>query len=389
MSVQGFVAPGFERVRDAFAANFARAGDYQEVGAALAAYHRGTLVVDLWGGHADSARTRPWTRETLVNVWSATKAVTATALAVLVDRGLIAYDDPVARVWPEFAQGGKQGVTIAHVLSHQAGLPGFAEPTSVDDQRDFPGCIAKLERQAPVWAPGEATSYHAMTYGWLAGEIVRRVSGRSPGAFIAEAVTGPIGADIFVGLPEGEEPRVAEILAPRRQAEPPPMPPAALMALTNPIQVPTAPNSRAWRAAEIPAANGQASALGLARLYAALAGGGALEDARILSDEGVRGLAQPATSGGRVDQFLGFVDAWAMGVALNRPGIYGPNPNAFGHSGWGGSFGCADPDAGVAIGYVCNQMGPELVGDPRTTGLCQAILGSAGDLADRPAGAAH
>jgi len=161
------------------------------------------------------------------------------------------------------------------------------------------------------------------------------------------------------------------------------------MALTNPIQVPTAPNSRAWRAAEIPAANGQASALGLARLYAALAGGGALEDARILSDEGVRGLAQPATSGGRVDQFLGFVDAWAMGVALNRPGIYGPNPNAFGHSGWGGSFGCADPDAGVAIGYVCNQMGPELVGDPRTTGLCQAILGSAGDLADRPAGAAH
>jgi CubicO group peptidase (beta-lactamase class C family) len=147
-----------------------------------------------------------------------------------------------------------------------------------------------------------------------------------------------------------------------------------MMALTNPAQRPGAPNARAWRAAEIPAANGQASAMGLARLYAALAGGGELEGARILSPEGVSRLTAAATGDGRIDQFLGFTDAWAMGVALNRPGVYGPNRDAYGHSGWGGSFGCADPAAEVAIGYVCNQMGPELVGDPRTAGLCQAVL---------------
>jgi CubicO group peptidase (beta-lactamase class C family) len=376
-TIHGVVAPGFERVRDAFAANFERAGDYQEVGAALAAYRHGKLVVDLWGGHADAAKTRPWTRETLINVWSATKGVTAAAMAVLVDRGLIAYEDRVSTVWPEFAGADKAETTLAQLMSHQAGLPGFAEPTSVEDQLDFTGCVGKLERQATAWIPGEATSYHAMTYGWLAGEVIRRVSGKSPGAVIAETVAGPLDADIFVGLPSSEEPRAAEILAPKRQPEIPPLSPAAMMAITNPVQSATAPNSRAWRAAEIPSANGQASALGLARLYAALVGGGELDDARILSPDGVRKLLTPATASGRVDQFLGFADAWGMGVALNRPGIYGPNPDAFGHSGWGGSFGCADPATGVSIGYVCNQMGPELVGDPRTGGLCQAILEAA------------
>lgn len=377
ISISGSVAPGFERARDAFAVNFEREGDYQETGAALTAYRGGELVVDLWGGWADAARTRPWTRETLINVWSSTKGVTATALAVLVDLGLIDYDDPVAKVWPEFAQAEKAAVTVAQLLSHQAGLPGFAKATTIADQLDFAGCVGKLERQTPVWEPGKATSYHAMTYGWLAGEVIRRVSGKSPGAFIAEAVAGPLGADIFVGLPASEELRVAEILAPKSQAEVPSLSPAAMMALTNPAQSPTAPNDRAWREAEIPAANGLANAAGLARLYAALVGGGALDGARILSADGVRRMTAPATTDGRIDLLLGFTDTWAMGMALNRPGIYGTNRDAFGHSGWGGSFGCADPDAGVAIGYVCNQMGPELVGDPRTAGLCQAILDAA------------
>jgi CubicO group peptidase (beta-lactamase class C family) len=376
-AIEGFVAPGFEAAREAFAANFARPGDYQEIGAALAAYRHGQLVVDLWGGFADPARTRRWKRDTLVNVWSATKGAMATAMAVLVDRGVIAYDQPVASLWPEFAQSGKGQTTIAQVLSHQAGLPGFAEPTSLEDQFDFAGCVAKLERQPPAWVPGTATSYHAMTYGWLAGEIIRRASGLSPGRFLAEAVAGPLGAEIHVGLPTSEAPRVAETVAPTRMAEPPPLPPAAMMALINPAQSPVAANDPLWRAAEIPAANGQASALGLARVYAALVGGGELENVRILSPDTIKRMTTPATRDGRADQFLGFVDAWAMGVILNRPRIYGPNPGAFGHSGWGGAFGCADPDAGVAIGYVCNQMGPELVGDPRTAGLCQAILGAA------------
>ena len=378
-AIEGFTTKAFAGVGEAFAENFRRAGDYQEVGAAIAVFHRGKCVVDLWGGHADAARTRPWKRDTLVNVWSATKGVTATAIAALVDRKKIAYDDKVSSVWPEFAQAGKGDVTIAQLMSHQAGLPGFAEPTSVDDELDFDGCVAKLARQAPAWPPGTASSYHAMTFGWLAGEIIRRVSGRSAGQFIAEAVTRPLGADIFVGLPMALDHRAAETIPPLSTPDMSgvDLPPAALMALVNPTQDPAAPNRHDWRAAEIPAANGQASAMGLARLYAALAGGGALDGARILSPSTVARMTTPATHSGRTDMFLGFVDSWGMGVALNTPGIYGPNPRAFGHSGWGGSFGCADPDARLAIGYVCNQMGPDLVGDPRTGPLCEAALRSA------------
>jgi CubicO group peptidase (beta-lactamase class C family) len=371
--IQGSVAPGFEPVRDAFAANFARAGDYQEVGAALVAFHRGRCVANLRGGYADRARTRPWKEDTLINVWSATKGAVAVAIAMLVERGRIRYEDKVAGVWPEFAQAGKAGVTVGQVLSHQAGLPGFVEPTTIEDQYDWQSCCAKLERQAPAWPPGTATSYHAMTYGWLAGEIIRRVSGESVGTFIRNEIAGPLHADIFVGLPEEEEARVAEIVGPKREPNIPPLGETAMMALTNPQQDPERPNARAWRAAEIPAANGQTSAMGLARLYAALANGGALDGVQILSPESIARMTTAATNG-RIDMFLGFKDSWGMGVALNTPGIYGSNPRAFGHSGWGGSFGCADPNAGIAIGYVCNQMGPELVGDPRTAELCSAVF---------------
>jgi CubicO group peptidase (beta-lactamase class C family) len=372
----GTVSSGFEAARDAFAESFAREGDYQETGAGFAAFHRGRCVVDLWGGFADSARTREWTRNTLCNVWSSTKGISATAAAILVDRGVFAYEDKVASLWPEFAANGKENITIAQMLSHQAGLPGFVESTAVEDQFDWFGCCAKLARQRPAWEPGKATSYHAMTYGWLLGEIVRRATGKSIGHVILEEIATPLDADLFVGLPESIDARAAEMLAPKRIVDTSslPLPEAARMALVNPQQDPLAPNMRAWRAAEIPAANGQASAMGLARMYAALANGGTLDGAKLLSREGVARMTQPATTAGRQDMFLGFVDSWGMGVALNTPGIYGPNRRAFGHSGWGGSFGCADPDAGVAIGYVCNQMGPELVGDPRTAGLCQAVI---------------
>lgn len=380
MQISGTVAPGFEAAREVFAANFAREGDYQEVGASLAAFHRGRSVVDLWGGFAERERTRPWTRDTLINVWSSTKGVMAVAVAMLVERGLIRYEDWVASVWPEFAQAGKEQVTIAQAMSHQAGLPGFAEPTTIEDQYDWRSCCAKLERQKPAWAPGTASSYHAMTYGWLAGEILRRVTGQSPGQFVRDEIGAPLGADIFIGLPASEEFRVAEMIGPKRQPVMPPLSETAMMALTNPQQNPEAPNARAWRAAEIPAANGQASAMGLARLYAALANGGALEGAALLSPQAIAAMTAPATRDGRADMMLGFVDSWGMGMALNTPGIYGSNPRAFGHSGWGGSFGCADPDAGIAVGYVCNQMGPDLVGDPRTMGLCRAIFESAARL---------
>jgi CubicO group peptidase (beta-lactamase class C family) len=249
--IEGEVAPGFEPVRVAFEGNFFRPGDFGEVGAALAVYRGGRCVVDLWGGHADKARSRPWTRETLVNVWSATKAAPALAVARLVDQGLIAYGDPVAGVWPEFAQAGKAETTIGQVMSHQAGLPGFVEPTRLEDLYDWAGCIAKLERQAPAWAPGTVTSYHAMTFGFLAGEIVRRLSGLTPGAYIAQHIAGPLQADIHVGLPDALEPRVAETLGPRRPPTPPDFPQSeiARSALRNPATGPMAPNRWAWRAA--------------------------------------------------------------------------------------------------------------------------------------------
>jgi CubicO group peptidase (beta-lactamase class C family) len=372
----GTVSPGFEGARGAFAENFAREGDYRETGAGFAAFHRGRCVVDLWGGFADGARSRIWARDSLCNVWSSTKGISATAAAILVERGVFGYDDKVASLWPEFTQGGKENVTVAQVLSHQAGLPGFVEPTSVADQFDWTGCCAKLARQKPVWEPGKATSYHAMTFGWLIGEIVRRATGKSIGRVIQDEIAKPLDAALFVGLPQSADSRSVEMLAPKHMVDTSglPLPDSARMALSNPQQDPLAPNLRAWRAAEIPAANGQASAMGLARLYAALADGGTLDGVKLLSREGVARMARPATAEGRQDMFLGFVDCWGMGVVLNTPGIYGSNPRAFGHSGWGGSFGCADPDANVAIGYVCNQMGPELVGDPRTAGLCKAVF---------------
>jgi CubicO group peptidase (beta-lactamase class C family) len=373
--IEGEVAAGFEPVREAFAANFQRGGDFGEVGAAIAVYRKGRCVVDLWSGFADRARTRPWTRETLVNVWSATKGATAAAVARLVDQGRLTYETPIAEVWPDFTEAGKGAVTVGQVVSHQAGLPGFIEPTKLEELYDWEGCVAKLARQTPAWSPGEATSYHAMTFGFLAGEIIRRVSGVSPGAYIAREIAGPLGADIHVGLPEALEPRVAETLGPKRSPTPPDFEQSeiARSALRNPATGPLVPNRRAWRAAELPAANGQASAQGLARLYAALAGDGTLNGARILSPLGLARLKTPAAPPGRRDQFLGFTDCWAMGVMLNTPGLYGPNPHAFGHSGWGGSFGCADPRTGVSIGYVCNQMGPDLTNDPRAASLCAAV----------------
>ena len=375
VQIEGTVSAGFEGVRDAFAANFGDAAQVREVGAGFCAYHHGRLVVDLWGGFADAARTRSWRQNTLANVWSSTKGATAVAVARLVDQGALNYDDRVADHWPEFAQARKRDVTVAQVMSHQTGLPGFAEPTTTDDLFDWQGCVGKLARQTPAWTPGEATSYHAVTYGFLAGEIIRRVSGRSAGAYLRDEICGPLGSDIHIGLPVDQEHRVAQMIPPLNPPPPAKMGPEAIMAVTNPNLDPAAPNRREWRAAEIPAANGQASAGGLARLYAMLAQGGTLDGQTILSPEGVAGLTAPARApAGRTDRFLGFVDSWAMGVILNRPKVYGSNADAYGHSGWGGSFGCADPDAKVAMGYVCNQMAPDLVGDPRTAGLCRSVL---------------
>ena len=378
MTAQGYVARGFEPVLDAFSANFERTGDYAEVGAALCVYRRGELVVDLWGGHADAARTRPWLPDALVNVWSTTKTATAVAVARCVDAGLFAYDQPVADVWPQFAEAGKGAITIAQVMSHQAGLPGFVEPTTLDEFYDWDLVTDRLAAQAPVFEPRTLSSYHAATYGFLAGEIVRRAAGRTVGALLREEVFAPLGADFHIGLSASEDARVAELIAADNPAVVPldQLPLPVRLGLSNPAQDPARVNTRAWRAAELPALNGHASARGVARLCAALAEGGSLDGVRILSPQVLAQMTTMATDAD--DLLLGFNPQWGMGVIHNLIGVYGPNPRTFGHSGWGGSFGCADPDARVAIGYVMNHMGPELVGDPRGKGLADALYACLG-----------
>jgi CubicO group peptidase (beta-lactamase class C family) len=374
LQVHGRVARGFERVREAFAANFSRADDYAELGAALAVFRAGQPVVDLWAGHQDAARTRPWQRDTLVNVYSTTKGLVAVAAALLVEEGALRYEDSVVKHWPEYGQAGKDKTTVAQLLSHQAGLPGFAEPTTVEDLYDWTRCCAALARQPPMWTPGARTSYHAMTWGYLVGEVIRRAAGKSVGALIASHVAPRVAADVYVGLPQALDALVAPMLRPRN---PPDMggvqlPPEAIAALVNPQLDGEVCNARAWRAAEIPAANGHASASGIARVYAALAGGGQLDGQRLMKAQTIMLMTQVQKE--RTDALLGFTDNWAMGVSFNQMGMLGPSPKTFGHGGWGGSIGCANLEAQVGIGYVCNQMGAQLVGDPRGAGLCNVIF---------------
>jgi CubicO group peptidase (beta-lactamase class C family) len=367
--IHGSVAPGFEPVRDAFAANFALEEAYREVGASLAVYRHGIEVVDLWGGHADRAGTRPWRRDTLVNLWSTTKAVAAMCVALLVERKRLRYADKVADCWPQFAAAGKRDVTVAHVLSHQAGLPGFAEPTSIEDLFDQDLCAARLAAQAPLWEPGTANGYHAVTYGTLVAEIVRRVDGRTIGRFLAEELAGPRRADFHIGLPAALDGAVADTIPPDRPADLSglEMNPAMVMALSSPSMDPARANRSDWRAAELPALNGHGSAQAIATLYSALIGGD------LLSEPVLDSMTKVAAD--RPDLVIGFNPQWGMGIARNGNGMFGPEPDAFGHSGWGGSFGCAHRPSGIAIGYALNHMGPELVGDPRATGLCRAIFG--------------
>ncbi len=368
-----FVAPGFEPVRDLFLSQFGPDETVPAVGASLAVFRHGGLVVSLAAGHRDAARTKPWTSDTLVNIWSATKGVTGVALAILVDRGLVRYDAPVAAYWPEFAQNGKAGITVSQLLSHQAGLPGFAEPTALEDFYDWEIVTRHLAAQAPMWVPGTVNSYHAMTVGFMAGEIIRRVSGLSVGDFIARELSAPLGLDLHVGLPEALEDRVAPIIAPPSGGDVPlaAAPPEAVAAMTNPHMIPTLPNSRAWRAAQIPAGNGHATAFALARLYGALANGGEIDGVRLLSAETL--AAMTATQTTRVDLLQGFAPHWSNGFTGNPIGTYGPSPTAFGHPGWGGSFGSADPATGVSVGYVINQMAEGIAGNPHASALCSAV----------------
>ena len=377
--VQGRVDPRYTKVRDVFAEQL-RAG---ELGAAVAITVDGEPVVDLWGGHADPARTRPWTRDTLTHVYSVTKGMTALCAHVLLERGSLELDAPVARYWPEFAQAGKGAISVRWLLSHRAGLQALTQPLPPETLYDWNAMCAALAAAKPCVEPGRI-GYHPVTYGWLVGELVRRVDGRSLGRFFREEIAGPLGADFHIGLGPAEEQRCADMrpLQPPPdfvkllEAAPPGEPPLVMLAFMNPIGNGDH-NSSAHRRAEIPAINGHGTALALARVYGALARGGEIDGVRVLSRESVE-RARALQAEGR-DALLDLPIRMGLGFWLGQPGLrdfaFGPNPGAFGHPGAGGGLGCADPAARVGFGYVTNGMGSSLAIDPRPAALLEAFYG--------------
>jgi CubicO group peptidase (beta-lactamase class C family) len=373
LAISGHVAAGFEPVQSAFEANFARRG---EVGAAVHVTVDGETVVDLWGGLADAASMRLWTADNLVNVWSTTKGWLALAMHMLADRGLLDFDAPVAHYWPEFAQHGKESVLVKHILTHTAGLPAPSMKVPNEVLYDWEAMIHYLEQSTLFWEPGTQCGYHAATFGWLNGEVLRRITGMTAGQFLRTQIAGPLQADTFVGLSPQEAERAAHTI-------PPPPFGSLLMraalaaggktklwAFRNPPRPPQAVNTTRWRAAEIPSSNGHASARGLARLYTALALDGTFSGVRLLSEAGVQRACLEQVHA--TDVITGTPIRRSLGFMLADPGPADPRPTpAFGHPGMGGSMGFADPHSRLAFGYVMNRMA--LDPDDRWAELCRAV----------------
>ena len=379
--IQGSVAAGFEGVREAFARNF---DDHEEQGAAVCIYRDGAPIVDLWGGVADPLTGEPWLSDTLALVFSTTKGVTAACIAMLVERGELDVDAPVARYWPEFAAAGKQGVTLRMVLAHQVGLPAVEGDFTLEEALGHDEVCSALAAQTPAWKPGTKHGYHVRSYGWMLGEIVRRVTGESLGHFVAKEIAEPLGLDFFLGLPEAEEARVAPIIpAPdlddpkARELRDRFMGPDTLLgrALSGPsnlFEYGPMWNTRPLHVAEMPSSNGICSARGLSRLYAALVG--PVDGVRLLTAESVARVCEVQSDG--PDAVIMIPMRFGLGFSL--PPSLAPACSAacFGHAGAGGSLGFADPERRIGFGYVMNQMKLGLTGDARAAGLAEALYGA-------------
>jgi CubicO group peptidase (beta-lactamase class C family) len=392
VEVEGTVEPGFERVRDAFAANFAEHG---EVGAGYSLYVEGTKVVDIWGGVASQKTGAPYTSDSLQLVFSTTKGATAACANLLAERGELDIDAPVAQYWPEFAQAGKADIPVRWLLSHKAGLPTVDATLTLDEVFAWEPVIHALEVQAPYWEPGTAHGYHALTYGYLVGEVVRRISGKSLGTFWHDEFAVPLDLEFWIGLPPEQEPRVAplvdagtgdggeggegsfaELLGPDSIL-------ARALSLNGAFgNVGGSFNSPALHAAEIPAANGITNARSLARFYAALVGGvDDGPDEPLLTREQIDAARTCQTDGpDQVLSFPGIELPTTIGLGFWTSSVFAPygGAHAFGHSGAGGSVGFADPEAGLAGGYVMNRMMQGIAGDPRSRGLIQASYEAVG-----------
>lgn len=435
--ISGFAAEGFEGVREQFEKNFDKRG---EVGGSVAVVRDGEYLVDLWGGWADESRTRTWEADTVVNVWSTTKGLVAMCAHILIDRGQLELDVPVASYWPEFAQAGKENIAVRQLLSHRSGLMGWEEPIPPEDMFNWEKLCEMLAATEPFWEPDTASGYHMRTFGHLVGEVVRRIDGRPIGQFLRQEIAEPLQADLFIGVPEEEHHRVADLChipddfnnrgddsrddqgdgsrnnsrdsqaynqsdghrdsredssSDGDTAESTDMSlniaseaadsdsefaftDRMIRSLSGPeIGLETA-NSAEWRCGAFPSSNGHANARGIAAAYGAIAAGGTFGDIRLFSPAATERMREVQPTGR--DKIIGAVapkTTWGMGFMVNTPPAYGPNPRAFHHGGIGGSLGFCDPDAGFSFGYAMNAMGSPLE-DRRAFSLLHAVYKSLG-----------
>lgn len=377
--VAGFCDQRFARLRAEFVENFVSRA---ERGGAVAAWCDGRLVADLWGGWSDLGRRQPWVRGTIVNVFSVSKAFCTVAIMRLVDDGLLDLDAPVIRYWPQFARGDKGGITVRQLMSHQAGLPAIRRPLPDGAALNWGVITSALAEQAPWWVPGTAHGYHVNTFGFLAGELVRRIAGKTIGTLLREDVASPLNADVHIGLPQSEHHRVSDFRWPGNPDNP------AKPVIENDEQLMrwntywNPPgfsgahwvNTARWREAEVPSTNGHANARGIARIYAALADGGEIGGVRILSADALALATTEQVNG--PDLINQRPSRFGIGFQLTQPERpLGPNRGAFGHFGAGGSLGFCDPEARIAFGYVTNDMGPRWQ-NPRNRALIDALYAS-------------
>ncbi|MFW9876021.1 MAG: serine hydrolase domain-containing protein [Candidatus Thorarchaeota archaeon] len=373
IEIHGFCNDQFKLVKEVFAENFKSDLD---VGASLALTINGNFMIDIWAGYADEAQTKLWEEDTIVNVYSTTKVMTALCVLILVDRGIIDLDAPVAKYWPEFKKAGKDELLVRFLLSHTAGLPGFDQTIQAETLYDWNKCVSLLAAQKPWWKPGTNSGYHSITFGYLLGELVRRVTGKSLGTFFREEVAIPLKADFHIGFSDEHDFRVAELIPPRlsdqqnlRDPDPHSIP---FRVFTNPVLTGRETLTREWRAAEIPASNGHGNARSIARIGASLACGGELDGVKLLSLKTIEKVIEEQSYG--TDLALDVPVRFGLGFGLvSKEMPISPNPRAFYWGGWGGSHVTMDLDAKLCWAYAMNRMVMSLTGDPRTMKIREAI----------------
>ncbi len=365
--VRGHCAARFEKVADALADAISEG---EEVGAAIAIDVAGESVVDIWGGHADAARTVPWGEDTIVNVFSSTKNVTSLAAIMLIDRGLVAPSAPVADYWPEFAANGKQDIEFRHLLSHSSGVSGWEQPFAPEDMYDWGKSTAALAAQAPWWPPGTASGYHAQNYGHLIGEVLRRVTGKTLKEFVRDEIAGPVGADFQIGARVEDTGRIAEIVPATEPLDLPPfdqLPEPMVKTLTGPPPDPNMANTAAWRAADLGAVNGYGNARSLARILSAISLGGTVNGVQLLRPETIEKVFEVQCDGPDL-VLLGHPVRWGLGFGLPQHETFPfvPDGKICFWGGWGGSWETMNPDHRATIAYVMNKMAPGIEGSERT-----------------------